>query len=642
MGYICTRCMEQFLHRLFFIFLFFVCSNAFAQVRFTATLSPNIIGKNEYSQLDLTVSNASGTPQISPPSLQNFIIAGGPSSMSNFQNINGVSSTSFTQSYVLKPRAVGKYVIGSATANVNGVELRSNPVTLQVTAESQGSNNQNQSYANPFSVFGQPDPFEEQPQPDIPYDDYVLRNGENAEDKVKKNIFIKVSVSKNSCYVGEPIVATYKLYTRLKCESSLTQNPSFNGFSVIDLQQPDINNSTIERLNGREYYVNIIRKAQLYPLQSGVLNLESAEVENSVRFIKDEYMQSQRGNKFEAFRNFMQGNIPASSVVSEKVTVKSDPTTITVKPLPEEKKPTSFKSAVGIFQIKAILEKNNFTTDDAGLLKLAIAGEGNMQLITAPEVNWPQGIEPFESKSTDDLVQTSVPIAGTKYFEYPFTVTNPGTYTILPIEFSFFDVQHNTYKTVKTDTFSFIVSKGTGRPSDSVLIVQPEKEKFFNHFFTNRWIIIIPIILLVFAGLFFWMRNENKKDDERKKEDLNKFAQQEKIKVAEAALIADQEDPLEAVKECLEKSDNSNFYKNLNSCLRNFLSKKLNIAPDELTKKLIAEKMDKKGFSNEVSIQLQQLMDEIEWQLYTSSSEEEKMQDIYERTDELIQRFRLS
>ena len=46
--------------------------------------------------------------------------------------------------------------------------------------------------------------------------------------------------------MGEPIVATYELYTRLPSETTITDAPSFNGFSVNDL---DINsNSTLEKL----------------------------------------------------------------------------------------------------------------------------------------------------------------------------------------------------------------------------------------------------------------------------------------------------------------------------------------------------------------------------------------------------------
>ncbi len=72
---------------------------------------------------------------------------------------------------------------------------------------------------------------------------------------------LRLEVNKTSCYVGEPVVATYKLYTRLKSESKLTQNPSFNGFSVVDLQAPDVTGSSIDKFQGRDYHVYTIRKA---------------------------------------------------------------------------------------------------------------------------------------------------------------------------------------------------------------------------------------------------------------------------------------------------------------------------------------------------------------------------------------------
>ena len=55
-----------------------------------------------------------------------------------------------------------------------------------------------------------PDPFG--PEPGEVDRDYLLRPGENVKEKIKKDLFLKVQVDKNTCYVGEPIVATYKLY----------------------------------------------------------------------------------------------------------------------------------------------------------------------------------------------------------------------------------------------------------------------------------------------------------------------------------------------------------------------------------------------------------------------------------------------
>ena len=83
------------------------------------------------------------------------------------------------------------------------------------------------------------------------------------------------------------------------------------------------------------------------------------------------------------------------------------------------------------------------------------------------------------------------------------------------------------------------------------------------------------------------------------------------------------------------------FYTALNSILRKYLSQKLGIPAEELNKKNIIEKLDNKGVRNDISIQLQQLLDEIDRQLYTPYSENEKMYEIYDRANGLIQLLKL-
>ncbi|MEJ7674619.1 MAG: hypothetical protein WKF59_18450 [Chitinophagaceae bacterium] len=89
-------------------------------------------------------------------------------------------------------------------------------------------------------------------------------------------------------------------------------------------------------------------------------------------------------------------------------------------------KPPSFKGAVGNFKIAATLEKNKITTEDAGSLKVIISGSGNIQLVNAPGILWPEGIEGFESKASENIDKLSVPLMGDKVFIYPFTVNSAG------------------------------------------------------------------------------------------------------------------------------------------------------------------------------------------------------------------------
>ncbi len=49
-----------------------------------------------------------------------------------------------------------------------------------------------------------------------------------------------------------------------------------------------------EKYNGRDYSVYTLRKVQLYPLQSGTLELEPLEVDNRITFLKAEYANEKR------------------------------------------------------------------------------------------------------------------------------------------------------------------------------------------------------------------------------------------------------------------------------------------------------------------------------------------------------------
>lgn len=615
---------------LFLLLLSGYCTNA--QVKFTASISPIEIGKDEYAQLKLMVENAKEVQQISPPKLKNFIVVSGPNQESGMTMINGAVKKFIALSYILKPKAIGNFSISPATAKADGLDFKSNAVNIKVTAAGSG-NNANRNTLN--SPFGSIDPFAE-PTPQATYRDYILRKGEDPQDKIRKNMFVKLEVDKTSCYVGEPIIATYKLYTRLKSESSMTKNPSFNGFSVIDLQQPDDMNYKTEKSGGREYNVYTIRKAQLYPLLPGNLELGIAEIENIVHFIKAEYINKQSDLFSDMFRDFADATISAEGIDNQKVTLQSKPLTIIVKPLPDVNKPTNFKAAVGNFAIEAKVENNDLTTDDDGKLAVMISGAGNLQMINAPEMIWPEGIEGFESKVTDDLFKTTVPVSGRKIFVFPFTVAKPETYNIPSLEFSFFDSRDSKYKTIATKPIQIKVSKGTGKPkkinADRITIVE---DSFLNKFFNNRLRVVSLIAILIICSLIFWLKRDNKKERESAVLAMKENMPFDDKPIEE--ILAWQQNPLAAAEESLQRQEVKSFYISLNQGLKNYLSKKLSIAPEELNKKNISEQLDKRGIPNETVMQLHQLIDEIEWQLYTPFVENEKMKEIYERTNDLIQ-----
>src|SRR5436190_5878290 len=175
-----------------------------AQVKFTAKISPAIIGKDETAELKLLVENATDVQQINPPALDNFIIVSGPNQESGMESING-NTTQYTGiTFILRPKSKGDFTIASTTASADGKILKSNAVKIKVVNEPTGNSISSNS---PFSGLTN---FDEPAARRGNYNDYILKKGENITDKINKNIFIRVDASKTSCYVGEPIMVTYK------------------------------------------------------------------------------------------------------------------------------------------------------------------------------------------------------------------------------------------------------------------------------------------------------------------------------------------------------------------------------------------------------------------------------------------------
>ena len=613
------------------IFLLFLLHGHFAnaQVKFSASLTPAEIGKNDYTQLKLMVENANEVQQIVPPNLRDFIIISGPNQESGMTMINGAVKKYIALSFILKPKGMGNFTIMPARAKADAGDYTSNPVKLKVTNQSTGNNATANAFSSPFSSM---DPFAE-PVPRSTFNDFILRKGENPSDKIKRNIFVKLETDKKSAYVGEPVVATYKLCTRLKSESNMVKNPSFNGFSVLDMQQPNDMSYHTEKFEGRDYNVYIIRKVQLYPLLAGNLELGVAEIENNVQFIKAEYL-NQRADIFDDFAN---ATIPPEGIEIQKVSLQSRPISILVKPLPDAGKPGGFKGAVGKFSIEARVEKNNFTTDDDGKMAIIIAGEGNLQMVNAPEIAWPPGIDGFESKATDDLYKGTVPVSGRKIFEFPFTVSKSGNYILRAVDFSYFDIREAKYKTVSTKAIEITVGKGNGNSRTTIAAgSEKKKDNLLTRFFSNRLRVVSLVAMLIIIGLIVWLKRDTKKENQAATDTQAAAEITESLKPLKEILM-EQQNPLAAAEEYLQHNEAALFYARLNMDFKNYLSKKLALPAEELTRKNIAEKLDAKGISIETSVELQKLLDEIEWQLYTPFADNEKMKSIHERANELVQ-----
>jgi hypothetical protein len=139
-------------------------------------------------------------------------------------------------------------------------------------------------------------------------------------------------------------------------------------------------------------------------------------------------------------------------------TLKTPPVKIEVKPLPSEGQPADFSGAVGQFTLKTIMPATEIRQGELVSIKWELAGSGNLQLATLPDLEWPRGIDTSEPSVKEEINQFIYPLSGKKTFDYAVTARDTGSYTIPPVSFSYFDPKSASYKTLITEPVSFHVS----------------------------------------------------------------------------------------------------------------------------------------------------------------------------------------
>ncbi|MES2772650.1 MAG: BatD family protein [Bacteroidota bacterium] len=431
----------------------------FAQT-FSTSVSPNKIGKNQYTVVSYDIGGGGRIMNFEAPEFRDWEIVSGPNNSSYSSSMNGTVTRRTSISYYLKPKKTGRLVIDGARVQVDGKQLNSNSAVVEVQNKTVDEPAQQNNNSDPLtSLFD--DPFfgqDRQPEPtqtefdDAPY----IKAGEDLNKKINQVLQLKVTASKNSCYEGEPIMATYKLYARLDVEVGFSKRPSFSGFSAFDMEEPS-QTYTYEMLNGKKFKVYTIRKVQLYPLQNGELTLDAVELECKMRFIK--YEAAASGN-FDPYNS--------NNFVSTSYTLKSPAMKINVQPLPAAGRPADFSGAVGDFTINALTNTTQTGKDDATTLQVSIRGSGNFSMVQAPVVAWPKGTEAYDPTAKDNLIKSVMPISGDKTFDYVFLAHEPGKITIPGISFSYFDIAAKAYKTIATKPIQVHVAAESKRPKQEL------------------------------------------------------------------------------------------------------------------------------------------------------------------------------
>jgi len=585
--------MRQLL--LFYIAIFItVCT--VAQPVFRTNVADRSLVVGEAFQVQYIIETVEQTNNFKQPAFPGFRIVAGPDmymgTVSNHKKISTTKNFVFT----LSPLVPGKLMVPAASIFIQGKEYTSNEVAVKVISREEWAKQAAKNLP--------------------PRSDYFLRPGEDVHQKIKENLFLKVWVDRRVCYVGEPVEATYKLYSRLESKSDVVKNPGFYGFTVQDIINLSDRFVTTETINGKLFDVHTIRKVQLYPLQEGIFTVDAMELKNRIEFSRSSVNKKTEQEIEEGVLGYKSNvnDIANREVIDNSIS--TEPISITVKPLPEKHKPVKFDGAVGSFSMVVQLEGNLIANQQA-IVEVVVAGKGNFKQLSAPVINWPAGLEAFEPTQKDALNITKIPIEGERKFYFAFVPSHAGNYSVPPIRFSFFNPDSGTYKTIISEPIILAVQKenDNGSDDDSITNQMPAfKSQALN------WIIAVAILILA-TVIFVWAY---------KKKYAPKILRTDKQEISRLSF--------DEILESLEVSPNSSdFYATLQSAIWKFFKQYYPIAGTNMNKTYLLTQLKVNKVDGKLVAALEDLLQHCETAIFTTVDSEADKQIVWNKATDTLQ-----
>lgn len=374
--------------------------------------------------------------------------------------------------YMLTPKKSGTLSVAAFEVVISGKVFRTQPIVMKVgnqpTARSKKRPSQMPGFDDPFESMDQEEedifnqllrqrqrllqqqmqqmaPDENEPTPSV-------RSGmpEAAFRSLPTNpneaFFISVEVDKTEVYEGEQVTVNWYLYTRGQMETlDRLKFPDLRGFWKEVIEEVPSIQFYEEVVNGIPWKKALLASHALFPIKAGsTAVIDEYKIKSRVR-LPSQGMGGFFGRPYEFTKS------------SVRVPIK-------VKPLPVEGRPSDFTGAVGQFEVHANIENKTVPVNQPLSLKVRFEGAGNAKMIDLPAINWPAGLEQYDTKNEAKFFKNG---RSFKEFEVLLIPRQEGTMTIPGLSVSMFDPQTKKYYTRTTQAIELKVVNNPNAPVGS-------------------------------------------------------------------------------------------------------------------------------------------------------------------------------
>ncbi len=373
--------------------------------------------------LDFTISISGAFSRYSPvdmPDIDGFKVYGRGTSQS-LKFVNGRMSNSVEMNYMLIPLKEGDFSLPSLTVIVDGKRYSTERIKIKVSrCAAKGNLHSSNQQSRPIS-----------PSAIAP---------KSSSDKT----FATITFSKKDVYVGEPLVATYTIYTRSHITfKGFNKQPDFSGFVKKEVPSNQLLKTNHVYIGGKDYVAAQVYKFILVPIKSGHLPVYPGSLLVGV----EQKTKDMFGDFFDVFNfdDFFSTEVPQELNLPEQ--------TISVKPLPE--RPKGFSGAIGDFLINANIDNTTVDTGQAITLTVEIKGKGDLSAVDKLDIGNIEGVKVYQSSLKDSQSIEGDNVVSIKRFEFIIIPQKPGDFTIPRLRFVYFSPKDKEYKELFTKEIYF-------------------------------------------------------------------------------------------------------------------------------------------------------------------------------------------
>ncbi len=550
---------------------------AFAEVEFTMQADRAKVGTEDTFRLEIVVANAPEGAVLQLPAPQDFEVLGRSEStqMSYSVGPGGAGIIKQVRKHTLTMRAnrPGTLTVPPAALQTATKQYKTQAVTMEVVRGRLAPERpQRRAPPNPFGLppgfpgFDDDDPLGQLPSTELPDEPSIPRSD--------SDLFVRMSLDKTEAYVGEQVMLTIHIYSRVDLSSvdGVTM-PRLEGFFSQDFKSPTQLMPEQRTISGVPYREYLLRQKAIFPMKAGdvVIDAPEADITTGIFF------------------------------AGRRVHKKGNEVKLKVRPLP----PGAQTAVVGRWRLSREVSQTVVALGEPVQVKLMLEGRGNLQGVQLPALGAPPSFKVFDPETSDKPTTSKSHVGGTRTVEYTLVPQQTGTFVLPALSLQYFDPEHRRYDESRVDEVTVTVRPGVGGatvtavpgtplgdggPKNQLVAGGLKSLRHTAHFaapasatWSQRWFVpvaVAPLVLTLLAGALAFVRGAlGRQSPAALKKQQAKAARR---RLAAAAKL-------------LKGGSTAEFYAEVERALTSFMAAKLDATLTGLTRAELAEKLAAAG-----------------------------------------------